>query len=100
VDIARAASNFHFFATAILHFHSDAYRTDRLAQNYTLHQPHRHSALPLRRLPHRPPGPELHPAPAARRRRADLGLEPAAVETLRFFTEPKTVCVKFPAKMG
>src|SRR5262249_14096758 len=39
VDIPRAASNFRFFATAILHFHSEAYRTDRLALNYTLHQP-------------------------------------------------------------
>src|SRR5262249_14821651 len=27
VDIPRAASNFRFFATAILHFHSEAYRT-------------------------------------------------------------------------
>jgi aminomuconate-semialdehyde/2-hydroxymuconate-6-semialdehyde dehydrogenase len=39
VDIPRAASNFRFFATAILHFHSEAYRTDQLALNYTLHQP-------------------------------------------------------------
>jgi aminomuconate-semialdehyde/2-hydroxymuconate-6-semialdehyde dehydrogenase len=39
VDIPRAAANFRFFATAILHFHSEAYRTDRLALNYTLHQP-------------------------------------------------------------
>src|SRR5262245_55980493 len=30
VDIPRAASNFRFFATAILHFHSEAYRTDQL----------------------------------------------------------------------
>jgi aminomuconate-semialdehyde/2-hydroxymuconate-6-semialdehyde dehydrogenase len=39
VDIPRAASNFRFFATAILHFHSEAYRTDNLAINYTLRQP-------------------------------------------------------------
>ena len=39
VDIPRAASNFRFFATAILHFHSEAYRTDDLALNYTLRQP-------------------------------------------------------------
>src|SRR5438874_1351878 len=30
VDIPRAASNFRFFATAILHFHSECYRTDSL----------------------------------------------------------------------
>src|SRR5262245_3262655 len=35
VDIPRAASNFRFFATAVLHFHSEAYRTDQLALNYT-----------------------------------------------------------------
>ncbi|HEY1860760.1 MAG TPA: aldehyde dehydrogenase [Gemmataceae bacterium] len=39
VDIPRAASNFRFFATAVLHFRSEAYRTDQLALNYTLHQP-------------------------------------------------------------
>jgi aminomuconate-semialdehyde/2-hydroxymuconate-6-semialdehyde dehydrogenase len=39
VDIPRAASNYRFFATAILHFHSEAYRTDQLALNYTLQQP-------------------------------------------------------------
>src|SRR4051794_38604060 len=39
VDIPRAASNFRFFATAVLHFRSEAYRTDRLALNYTLRQP-------------------------------------------------------------
>lgn len=39
VDIPRAASNFRFFATAILHFHSEAYRTDQIALNYTLRQP-------------------------------------------------------------
>ncbi|MBL8795198.1 MAG: aldehyde dehydrogenase [Planctomycetia bacterium] len=39
VDIPRAASNFRFFATAIVHCHSEAYRTDQLALNYTLRQP-------------------------------------------------------------
>ncbi len=39
VDIPRAASNFRFFATAIPHFHSEAYRTDQTALNYTLRQP-------------------------------------------------------------
>ena len=39
VDIPRAAANFRFFATAILHYHAEAYRTDRLALNYTLRQP-------------------------------------------------------------
>jgi aminomuconate-semialdehyde/2-hydroxymuconate-6-semialdehyde dehydrogenase len=39
VDIPRAAANFRFFATAILHFHSEAYRTDTVALNYTLRQP-------------------------------------------------------------
>jgi aminomuconate-semialdehyde/2-hydroxymuconate-6-semialdehyde dehydrogenase len=39
VDIPRAASNFRFFATAVLHFHSEAFRTDQLALNYTLHPP-------------------------------------------------------------
>jgi aminomuconate-semialdehyde/2-hydroxymuconate-6-semialdehyde dehydrogenase len=39
VDIPRAASNFRFFATAILHTRTDAYRTDQVALNYTLHQP-------------------------------------------------------------
>jgi aminomuconate-semialdehyde/2-hydroxymuconate-6-semialdehyde dehydrogenase len=39
VDIPRAASNFRFFATAILHDHTEAYRTDQLALNYTLRQP-------------------------------------------------------------
>src|SRR5262249_35565464 len=39
VDIPRAASNFRFFATAILHTHSETYRTDQLALNYTLRQP-------------------------------------------------------------
>ncbi len=39
VDIPRAASNFRFFATAVPHFHSEAYRTDQVALNYTLRQP-------------------------------------------------------------
>jgi aminomuconate-semialdehyde/2-hydroxymuconate-6-semialdehyde dehydrogenase len=39
VDIPRAASNFRFFATAILHTHTEAFRTDQLALNYTLHHP-------------------------------------------------------------
>ncbi len=39
VDIPRAAANFRFFATAILHTHSEAYRTDSLALNYVLRQP-------------------------------------------------------------
>jgi aminomuconate-semialdehyde/2-hydroxymuconate-6-semialdehyde dehydrogenase len=39
LDIPRAASNFRFFATAILHWHSEAYRTDQLALNYVLRQP-------------------------------------------------------------
>ncbi len=39
VDIPRAASNFRFFATAVLHFHSEAYRTDSAALNYTLRPP-------------------------------------------------------------
>src|SRR5881275_1538879 len=39
LDIPRAASNFRFFATAILHTHSEAYRTDNVALNYTLRQP-------------------------------------------------------------
>lgn len=39
MDIPRAASNFRFFATAILHQHSESYRTDQAALNYTLRQP-------------------------------------------------------------
>lgn len=39
LDIPRAAANFRFFATAILHTHSDCYRTDTTALNYTLRQP-------------------------------------------------------------
>lgn len=39
LDIPRAASNFRFFATAILHTHSDAHVMDNRALNYTLRQP-------------------------------------------------------------
>jgi aminomuconate-semialdehyde/2-hydroxymuconate-6-semialdehyde dehydrogenase len=36
VDIPRAVQNFRFFATAILHFHSESHATDHRAINYTL----------------------------------------------------------------
>ncbi len=39
VDIPRAAANFRFFATAILHTRSDLHQTDGAALNYTLRQP-------------------------------------------------------------
>ncbi|MEP6955286.1 MAG: aldehyde dehydrogenase family protein, partial [Chthoniobacterales bacterium] len=39
LDIPRAASNFRFFATAILHTESEAHVTDNLALNYTLRSP-------------------------------------------------------------
>ena len=39
LDIPRAASNFRFFATAALHFRSEAHATDRRALNYTLRRP-------------------------------------------------------------
>lgn len=39
LDIPRAASNFRFFATAILHTESEAHSTDGVAFNYTLRQP-------------------------------------------------------------
>jgi aminomuconate-semialdehyde/2-hydroxymuconate-6-semialdehyde dehydrogenase len=39
VDIPRAASNFHFFATAIIHFSSEAHIMTDAAVNYTLRQP-------------------------------------------------------------
>jgi aminomuconate-semialdehyde/2-hydroxymuconate-6-semialdehyde dehydrogenase len=39
LDIPRAASNFRFFATAILHTESEAHITDHVAFNYTLRQP-------------------------------------------------------------
>ncbi len=39
LDIPRAAANFRFFATAIVHFHSESHMTDDVALNYTLRQP-------------------------------------------------------------
>ena len=39
VDIPRAAANFRFFATAILHGSTDTHATDQEAINYTLRQP-------------------------------------------------------------
>src|SRR5437588_7529443 len=39
LDIPRAANNFRFFATSILHTESEAHITDYIAFNYTLHQP-------------------------------------------------------------
>ncbi len=39
LDIPRAAANFRFFATAILHTENEAHVTDALALNYTLRQP-------------------------------------------------------------
>jgi aminomuconate-semialdehyde/2-hydroxymuconate-6-semialdehyde dehydrogenase len=39
LDIPRAASNFRFFATAILHTENEAHVTDSIAFNYTLRQP-------------------------------------------------------------
>src|SRR5436189_5015422 len=39
LDIPRAASNFRFFATAILHTESEAHMTDGVAFNYTLRHP-------------------------------------------------------------
>src|SRR5438105_1084471 len=39
LDIPRAAANFRFFATAILHTESEAHVTDNVAFNYTLRQP-------------------------------------------------------------
>jgi aminomuconate-semialdehyde/2-hydroxymuconate-6-semialdehyde dehydrogenase len=39
LDIPRSASNFRFFATAILHTESEAHVTDNVAFNYTLRQP-------------------------------------------------------------
>src|ERR687891_2158621 len=38
LDIPRAASNFRFFATAILHTEYEAHVTDNVAFNYTLRQ--------------------------------------------------------------
>jgi aminomuconate-semialdehyde/2-hydroxymuconate-6-semialdehyde dehydrogenase len=39
LDIPRSASNFRFFATAILHTENEAHVTDGVAFNYTLRQP-------------------------------------------------------------
>src|SRR3954451_3594081 len=39
LDIPRAASNFRFFGTAILHTENEAHITDGVAFNYTLRQP-------------------------------------------------------------
>lgn len=39
VDIPRASSNMRFFATAILHFSSEAHKMDDLAINYTTREP-------------------------------------------------------------
>jgi aminomuconate-semialdehyde/2-hydroxymuconate-6-semialdehyde dehydrogenase len=39
LDIPRASLNFRFFATAILHGHSEAHVTDHAALNYTLRRP-------------------------------------------------------------
>ena len=39
VDIPRAVSNFHFFATAIIHFSSESHYMEGLGLNYTLRKP-------------------------------------------------------------
>ncbi len=39
VDIPRAASNFHFYATAILHYASESHAMEDMAINYTLRTP-------------------------------------------------------------
>jgi len=39
VDIPRAASNFHFYATAIIHYASEAHPMEDTAINYTLRNP-------------------------------------------------------------
>ena len=39
VDIPRAVANFRFFATAVLHFNSEAHIMDDIAVNYTDRQP-------------------------------------------------------------
>lgn len=39
MDIARAASNFHFFGTAILHFASESHQMEEVGINYTLRSP-------------------------------------------------------------
>lgn len=39
VDIPRAVSNFHFFATAIVHFASESHQMEGVGVNYTLRKP-------------------------------------------------------------
>lgn len=39
IDIPRAAANFHFYGTGILHFASEAHAMEDTAINYTLRQP-------------------------------------------------------------
>lgn len=39
VDIPRAAANFHFYGTGILHYATDAHSMEDTAVNYTLRQP-------------------------------------------------------------
>ncbi len=39
VDIPRAVSNFHFFATAVLHFASESHRMEGVGINYTTRKP-------------------------------------------------------------
>jgi aminomuconate-semialdehyde/2-hydroxymuconate-6-semialdehyde dehydrogenase len=39
VDIPRAVSNFHFFATAILHFASESHYMEGVGVNYTTRKP-------------------------------------------------------------
>lgn len=39
IDIPRAAKNFHFYATAILHEHNESHSMENSAINYTLRQP-------------------------------------------------------------
>ena len=39
VDIPRAVSNFHFFATAITHFASESHYMEGVGINYTLRKP-------------------------------------------------------------
>jgi len=39
VDIPRAASNFHFYATGAIHLSTEAHATENVAINYTLRQP-------------------------------------------------------------
>lgn len=39
VDIPRAVSNFHFFATAIIHFSSESHYMEGMGLNYTIRKP-------------------------------------------------------------